>query len=173
MMRPPVPQDEEERLQDLHELGLIGSAPEPIFDEIAALASRIAETPMSAITLIDADRQWLTARQGLRDGESAREHAFCSHAIMEPDRSMVVPDAREDPVFSDNPFVTGESQIRFYHGFPVNGRRGHPLGTLCVMDNRPRELTVAQAENLRILARITEQALRLAGARRGTNPEQR
>jgi signal transduction histidine kinase len=151
-MRPPVPPDERERLAALRDLHVMDTPPEDDFDQIVALASRICGTSMSLVSLIDEDRQWYKAKIGTDEVESARDVSFCAYAILGRDL-MVVPDARHDVRFSDNPAVTMDPGIRFYAGAPLVTSDGHGVGTLCVVDGEPRRLTLEQLQALRALAR--------------------
>ncbi|HJR57828.1 MAG TPA: ATP-binding protein [Vicinamibacterales bacterium] len=152
--------DEAARLETLKKYQILDTEPEIAFDDLALLASHICETPMAAISLVDEDRQWFKSRIGLPDPETARSIAFCSHAI-EQHGIFVVPDASKDARFRDNPQVTGDPHIRFYAGAPLFGREGHALGTLCVIDRRPRKLTAAQTRALGALRRQVEAQLEL------------
>ena len=170
-MSAPLPANEPERLAALRATRLLDSPPEQAFDDIAALAAVICDTPISLVTLVDEHRQWFKARVGLKVTETPRDLAFCAHAILRPDQMFVVPDALDDPRFLANQLVVGEPHIGFYAGMPLVTPDGHSLGTLCVIDRRPRELTTAQMESLRRLARqlgaqleLRQQALRLAEA---------
>jgi len=116
---------------------IVDTPPEQAFDDIATIASRLCDTPVGLVSLIDRERQWFKAKVGLDDSETPRNIAFCDHAIR-GDVAMVVPDARADPRFADNPLVTGEAQIRFYAGAPIIDEDGHALGTVCVIDTAPR-----------------------------------
>ena len=146
------PKEEVRRLAALREYNILDTAPEKDFDELVALASAICETPISTITLIDESRQWHKARIGLADQEGNRDHAFCAHAINEDDL-MVVPDATKDDRFFDNPFVTGNPDIRFYAGMPLINPEGFKLGTLCVIDRKPKNLSESQLLSLRVLGK--------------------
>lgn len=127
---------EEERLRALRGTGLLDTAPEARFDRITRVAAALAGTPVALISLIDADRQWFKSCVGLDVAETARDVAFCDHAIRTPEVT-VAPDATLDPRFAANPLVTGDPHIRFYAGAPlVVG--GHAIGTLCVIDTAPR-----------------------------------
>lgn len=147
-----VPANEQERLKALESYGLAGTPPEEDFDELAEMASRICEMPMSAITLIDTTRQWLKAKVGLEQTVGPREEAFCAHTILD-DAMMIVPDATKDERFESNPLVTGNPDIRFYAGMPLINPEGFRLGSLCVLDTKPRVLTETQKYYLNVLAR--------------------
>ncbi len=151
-MKPPVLPDEPQRLEVLAQYGILDTAPEQELDDLARLATYIAATPLGGVTLIDADRQWFKSRIGSNAEQTPRDIAFCAHAIAGRDL-MVVPDARADARFADNPMVTGEPHIRFYAGMPLVSPEGHALGTLCVLDRVPRQLTADQQEALRVLGR--------------------
>ena len=152
--------EEAARLEVLGKYRILDTEPEIAFDDLALLASHICETPMAAISLVDADRQWFKSRIGLPEAQTARSIAFCAHAI-EQRSIFVVPDASKDDRFRDNPQVTGDPHIRFYAGAPLLAREGHALGTLCVIDRRPRKLTLAQTEALGALQRQVEAQLEL------------
>lgn len=147
---PPTP-DEAERLAALYEHALLDTPPDPALDTLTQAASDLLDVPIALISLVDADRQWFKSRVGLDTPETPREHAFCAHAIQTPDL-FVVEDAWADIRFFDNPLVTGDPHVRFYAGAPVRSREGHALGTLCVIDRRPRRLTDRDAAVLRGLA---------------------
>jgi diguanylate cyclase (GGDEF)-like protein/PAS domain S-box-containing protein len=151
MSAPPAP-DEMARLAALHNFKVLDTAPEPEFDDLTRLAATLCGTPISLVSLIDTDRQWFKSRVGLDACETPRDMAFCSHAIRQSDL-YVVPDAREHPLFRDNPLVTREPYIRFYAGSPLIVPGGHAIGTLCVIDRAPRQLSVEQRDALRVLAR--------------------
>lgn len=131
---------------------VLDTEPEPDFDALARLAGHICDTPMALISLVDECRQWFKAAVGMSVRETAREISFCTHALQQRDL-LIVPDATLDPRFRHSPLVTGEHGVRFYAGAPLVSTDGAVLGTLCVMDRRPRTLTTAQAEALRVLAR--------------------
>ncbi len=150
-----LPADEPERLQALRQLCILDTPPEDRYDDLVHLAAQLCETPTAFISLVDEHRQWFKARLGVTASETPREVAFCAHAILEEDL-FVVPDARVDPRFVDNPLVTGEPHIRFYAGVPLRTEAGQALGTLCVVDTIPRELSEAQRDALRRVARQVE-----------------
>ena len=135
----PFPADEAERLAALHSLLILDTPPEQRFDRIAAFAASEFYVPIVLLTLLDTRRQWFKARIGLDACETARDISFCGHAILQAD-IMVVPDALQDPRFADNPLVTGAPRIRFYAGAPLQLPSGQRLGTLCLIDRRPRTL---------------------------------
>ena len=154
---------EVERLVQLQRYEILDTAPEDVFDDFTILAAQICGTPISLISLLDADRQWFKSRVGLAATQTPREMAFCDHAIRTPD-VMEVPDATLDPRFVDNPLVTGAPDIRFYAGAPLVAPDGSRIGTLCVIDRIPRHLSDDQRASLARLGRqiIVQLELRLA-----------
>jgi signal transduction histidine kinase len=160
MMKPPLPLNEAARLDVLREYDVLDTPPEAAFDDLARLAAQICGTPMAMVSLIDGDRQWFKAKVGTELTETARDVAFCAHAIMEPDL-FVVPDAKADERFVDNPLVTTGPRVRFYAGAPLITPDGHALGTLCAVDQVPHQLSPEQQDALRALARQAMDQLRL------------
>jgi hypothetical protein len=156
----PLPPNEEQRLEELKRYAVLDTPPEKAFDNITELAARIFKMPMATVTLIDEDRQWFKSCFGLETRDVGRDIAFCSYAILE-DKVMVVPDARVDPRFARNPLVTGAPHIRFYAGAPLKTSNGLNLGTLCVIDTKPRRLTKANLETLAGLAALVVDELEL------------
>lgn len=150
--------DEEHRLQVLHSLNILDTPDDERFDRITRLASRIFEVPVSLFTLVDANRQWFKSATGLETRETPRDVAFCNHAIRE-EKVFVVPDAHADARFRTNPLVTGEPHIRFYAGCPVHADTGSRLGTLCLIDKKPREFSAAQQDLLKHVAQMLENEL--------------
>jgi anti-sigma regulatory factor (Ser/Thr protein kinase) len=144
--------NEKARLQALHRYKILDTDPEKAFDDLTLLASQICETPVALITLIDSNRQWFKSKVGVSVSETPREISFCATAIQQPDL-FVVPDASKDPRFSANPFVVSDPKIRFYAGAPYTSSDGHRLGTLCVVDVVPRQLTSDQENALLALSR--------------------
>lgn len=138
MGRASLPQNEEERLRALRDLALLDSLPEEAYGDIVQLAASICGTPIALITLIDESRQWFKARIGVDIQETPRDAAFCAHAILDQNSTMIVPDAGADPRFRDNPLVLEDPHIRFYAGSPIVTSAGHALGALCVIDREPR-----------------------------------
>lgn len=148
----PRPDNEPERLEALRRYRVLDTPPGQPFEDLALLASHICGTPVALVSLVDADRQWFKARVNFEKPETPREVAFCAHAILGND-VFVVPDARADRRFAENPMVAGDAGIRFYAGAPLVTSDGFAVGTLCVMDRKPRTLTAEQTEALRALSR--------------------
>jgi signal transduction histidine kinase len=159
-VKAPLPDDEHARLAALHEAKVLDTGSEQDFDDIALLASEICGTPMGVVSLVDADRQWFKAKIGLDMEETHRDLAFCAHALHSHE-ILEVPDATADSRFADNPLVVGPDNIRFYAGAPVILDGTHSVGTVCVIDTVPRELTPAQRRALRSLARHASVQLEL------------
>lgn len=152
-MQAPIPDDEQQRLRKLRSLEILDTFPEQAYDDIVFLASEIADTPIALMTLVDLDRQWFKSKVGLDAAETHRDHAFCAHAIRKPNEILVVENAPNDPRFADNPLVTGAPSIRFYAGAPLVCSDGTALGTLCVIDRKPRTLSPLQERALQVLSR--------------------
>ena len=144
---------EPERLSALQRYQLLDTLPEQDYDDLTTIAARICDTPIALVSLIDSDRQWFKSRHGLDVTETPRSQAFCSHAIQKPEEVMIVPNALEDDRFVENPLVTDNPNIRFYAGAPLVTSDGFALGTLCVIDRVPREITPAQINALQALSR--------------------
>jgi GGDEF domain-containing protein len=164
-MNPPkLPPNEPERLASLRSLNVLDTPVEDRFDRITRLAARLFDVPIALVSLVDENRQWFKSRQGLTVCETGRDESFCGHAILgsEP---FVIEDATTDPRFATNPLVTDGPLIRFYAGHPLTDAEGRRLGTLCVIDTRPRSLTALDLAALRDLAQLAQTEL-LAGPRR-------
>lgn len=155
MIAPCTPFDEAERLDALESLSLLDTPPEDRFDRITRLATRLFDVPIALVSLVDVNRQWFKSRQGLDAPETPRDVSFCGHAILGPEM-LVVPDATLDPRFADNPLVVGAPHIRFYAGFPIRTPNGQPVGTLCLLDRRPRTFGAAERASLEDLGRTVE-----------------
>lgn len=156
------PKDEKDRIRKLLDYKVLDTDAETAYDDLVAIAAQICDTDISLVSLIDSDRQWFKAKTGIETTETPRDIAFCSHAILQP-QVMVIPDARLDPRFATNPLVAGEPFIRFYAGAPLITPDGYALGTLCVIDSKPKELTAAQIAALEALSRqaVTQLEMRL------------
>ncbi|MCD2519086.1 GGDEF domain-containing protein [Massilia sp. G4R7] len=175
MERARIPPDEAQRLAALQATGLLGSAPEESFDRITRVAARLLDVPIALVSLIDRERQWFKSRTGLDACETPRDISLCGHAILD-DVPLVVPDATRDVRFHDNPLVTGSPHLRFYAGVQLHSIDHKKIGTLCVIDRRPRQLTNADLDALRDLAGIIEQLVysrQLATAARSLGDELR
>lgn len=156
----PIPADEEQRLRDLERHGVLDGPPDEHIDRIVRLASAVLGMPIALVSLVDRDRQWFLSRLGLEAQQTPREMAFCAHAIA-GDVVLVVPDALEDDRFRNNPLVLEEPRVRFYAGAPLRSREGHNLGTLCVIDRQPRQLSPGQVQVLHDLAELVVRELEL------------
>jgi signal transduction histidine kinase len=157
IMKANLPVNEELRLNELYDFHILDTPPDEDFDNLVRLASKLCNTPISTISLIDAHRQWFKAKIGIEDSENSRDISFCAHAINQQE-IFVVKDARQDERFFDNPLVTGNPEIRFYAGVPLVTNRGNRLGTLCVIDCIPRNITDDERE---ILATLGKQVVKL------------
>jgi diguanylate cyclase (GGDEF)-like protein len=164
MQSPAIPKNEKTRLETLRALKILDSDPEERFDRLTRLAKRLFGSSIALISLVDADRQWFKSSFGLEVKETTRELSFCGHAIL-GDEIFEVSDALLDSRFSDNPLVTESPNIRFYAGCPLTVANGSKLGTLCILDQEPRNFDEEDKILLRDLARMVEvelSALQLA-----------
>ncbi len=155
---PPIPANETQRLLRLRALDLLDSGAEERFDRITRLARRLFDVPIVLVSLVDKERQWFKSRQGLDATETSREVSFCGHAVAD-DAPLFVEDAHHDERFCDNPLVTGDPNIRFYAGSPIRAEQ-MPVGTLCLIDRRPRHFDDEQRALLDDLAAMVESELR-------------
>ncbi len=158
MIKPAIPADESRRLQTLRDLKLLDTPPEERFDRVTRLAKQVFSTPIALVSLVDEGRQWFKSRQGLDATETPRDISFCGHAILD-DKIMVVNNADSDQRFCDNPLVCGDPNIRFYAGYPLSAPDGSRIGTLCIIDDKPKDISKEQLQLLRELGRMVEEEL--------------
>lgn len=159
-MKAPLPKNEAKRLKVLWQYDVLDTVPEEVFDDLTDLAAHICDAPIALISLIDEDRQWFKSRVGISAKQTSRDISFCAHAILQ-NGLFVVSDATKDPRFKKNPLVTGPQKIRFYAGVPLRSPDGYALGTLCVIDKKPRQLRPEQKRAMLVLARHVETQLEL------------
>ena len=153
MIEPTIPVGEEQRLKALESYNILDTLPEQEYDDFTRIAAQICDVPIALISLVDENRQWFKSKQGLDATQTPRAHAFCAHAINMPNQLFEVTDATKDPRFHDNPLVTGEPNVIFYVGSPLVTPNGDAIGTLCVIDNKPREISQKAKETLQLLSR--------------------
>jgi phosphoribosyl 1,2-cyclic phosphodiesterase/CheY-like chemotaxis protein len=158
--QPPVPKDEERRLGSLRDLGVLDTPPERRFDRLTRLAAAVFDVPVVLVSLVDRDRQWFKSAHGIGVRESSRETSFCAHAIV-GNEPMVIPDALLDDRFADNPLVTGGMRVRFYAGQPLILPDGSCVGTLCLIDTRPRQLNEKDMDLLGDIGHLVRRELLL------------
>jgi GAF domain-containing protein len=151
-MKAPLPTNEAERLAALKEYHILDTGAEQSYDDITILASHICEVPIAMISLVDEARQWFKSRVGVEQQQTSRDVAFCAHAILQ-NEPLIVRDATKDRRFADSALVTGEPHIQFYAGFPLINAEGLALGTLCVVDRQPRQLSAGQLKTMQALSR--------------------
>ena len=164
MMSPPFPVDEHVRLSALESTRLLDTDAEERFDRYTRLVRKLFDVPIALVSLVDRDRQWFKSRQGLDARETHRDISFCGHAILK-DEVFVIEDASRDVRFDDNPLVSGQPNIRFYAGAPINTPDGQRVGTLCIIDSQPREIATVDIDSLSDIAAMVSNelaALRLA-----------
>ena len=164
MIEPPLCRDENARLQALDALAILDTEPEERYDRITHIAKQLFNVPIALISLVDRNRQWFKSRQGLADEELPRNVSFCGHTLNQDD-FLYIADTLKDPRFFDNPLVTGRPHIRFYFGAPLRLKDNLRVGTLCVVDVVPREISPPQRQALRFLADFVEvelQSLQMA-----------
>lgn len=148
----PVPENEPQRLEALLSYGVLDTPPELEFDAPTRIASHALKTPAAVVGLVDSERLWFKSRLGLDVPQLDRQIAFCAHAIMRPGELLVVEDLAEDGRFRDSPLVTAAPHVRFYAGAPLVDSRGYALGTIAVVDTRPRSLSEQEKTTLRDLS---------------------
>ncbi len=153
-----LPHDEAERLDALRKLQILDTPPDAGFDLMVRLTARIFEVPIAYISIVDARRQWFKARHGIALTETPRAISFCSHAILQRE-PLIVPDLATDYRFAGSPLVTGEPWARFYAGMPLAEPGGKNVGTLCVLDTKPRAFSARQVEIFRDLGALAEREL--------------
>ncbi len=152
MIKPEIPANEIARQEELRSYSILDTLPEKEYDEITSLASQICGTPISLISLLDDARQWFKSHHGLGASETPKELAFCAHAINDKFNPLIVTDSRKDERFHDNPLVTDDPNVIFYAGIPLITPNGFPIGTLCVIDNIPKQLDESQVNALVMLS---------------------
>lgn len=151
MLIPPIPNNESARLQALYQLNVLDTNPEACYDRLTRLTKHLFDVPIVVISLIDRDRQWFKSKQGLDVCETGRDVSFCGHTILSQD-IFEITDALLDARFADNPLVVGDPKIRFYAGAPLITQTGFAVGTLCIIDTKPRKLTTDERQALRDMA---------------------
>ena len=160
MIPPKDHSKEKERLAALDSYSILDTLPEEDYDNLTAIAAEICGTPISLVSLLDNERQWFKSHHGLGATETPKEFAFCAHAINQDD-IFIVQDARTDERFHDNPLVIGEPKVIFYAGVPLATEEGLPLGTLCVIDHKPKLLSQGQMDSLKVLSQQVMNLLHL------------
>ena len=158
MIKPEKHIKEEERIKALESYSILDSLPEVDYENLTLIASQICETPIANIVFIDKERQWVKSTIGLDSADTPRNITFCGHAINDTSNMMIIPDARSDVRFQDNPLVIGQPNIVFYAGVSLRNSEGLPLGTICVIDHKPKTLSPSQIDSLKALS---EQVMRL------------
>ncbi|MEO0602679.1 MAG: GAF domain-containing protein, partial [Myxococcota bacterium] len=158
MQVPPKHPDEARRLAALRDAAVLDTPAEERFDRITRLARYLLNVPIALVSLVDEERQWFKSAHGLETRQTPRDVAFCAHAILSSE-PLVVEDAHADPRFADNPLVVGAPGVRFYAGQPLLSPEGLPLGTICVIDQRPRTFGPELREQLTLLGRLAQAEL--------------
>jgi len=158
LKKPEIPQDEGTRLEALRSLDILDTKAEERFDRLTRMAKRVFGVPIALVSLVDENRQWFKSCVGLSASETPRDISFCGHAIL-GNEIFIITDASKDERFADNPLVLNEPNIRFYAGCPIKSLNGAKLGTLCIIDRKPRKLNDEDLETLRDLASMVEHEL--------------
>lgn len=158
MLAAPIPANDGDRLAALRALLILDTPPEQRFDRIVQFAASEFGVPIALLSLVDENRQWFKARVGLDVCETGRDISFCGHAIVQHEL-FVIPDARADARFADNPIVTGEPKVIFYAGAPLAAPSGHNIGTLCLIDHQPRTLDATELAILTTLRDLLQEEL--------------
>ncbi len=158
MKKPDIPQDEPARLETLRSLNVLDTPPEERFDRLTRMAKRLFGVPIALVSLVDENRQWFKSCVGLSASETSRDISFCGHAILGSE-IFIIPNTKEDERFADNPLVVGDPNIRFYAGCPLSAPNGRKLGTLCIIDQQPRNLDKEDLVALKDLASMVEREL--------------
>ncbi|PPK88426.1 signal transduction histidine kinase [Neolewinella xylanilytica] len=158
-------------MANLREFDILDTLPEDEYDDLVTLAAEICQTPVAQIALVDEDRLWYKAEYGFQipGRQIPRNDGFCTHTILEKNRPLIVSDMRVDERFRHNPFVAQDPNVVFYAGFPLCSREGYPLGSLCVIDLEPRQLSEGQLNSLR---RLSNQAVKLLELHRSVRVSQ-
>jgi len=148
-----IPLNEAKRLKNLETYSILDTLPDADCDAITKIAAGICNTPISLVSIIDKNRQWFKSNHGLKAKETPRDFSFCAHSILNPNKLFIINDATKDKRFFDNPLTINDPNVVFYAGAPLNSSEGYPLGTLCVIDNKPNVLSKNQKESLKLLAK--------------------
>ena len=158
MKTPEIPPNEVARLQTLRSFDILDTPQEERFDRLTRMARRLFDVPITLVSLVDKDRQWFKSRIGLPVSETPRDISFCGHSIL-GEEVFIIPDASSDERFQDNPLVIDKPNIRFYAGCPLRALNGTQMGTLCIIDDKPRDFSEADLSALTDLAAMAEQEL--------------
>ena len=158
MKTPEIPPNEVARLQTLRSFDILDTPQEERLDLLTRMARRLFDVPIALVSLVDKDRQWFKSRIGLPVSETPRDISFCGHSIL-GEEVFIIPDASSDERFQDNPLVIDKPNIRFYAGCPLRALNGTQMGTLCIIDDKPRDFSEADLSALTDLAAMAEQEL--------------
>ena len=153
MIKPAIPKNEKQRVEALLQYEILDTLPEQSFDDLTKIAAEICGVPISLVSLVDPNRQWFKSHHGIDATETPRDLAFCAHAINDPAEVLIVNDASKDNRFFDNPLVANDPNVVFYAGAPLVDSNGLAMGTICVIDHKPRQLNEGQVDALKALAR--------------------